>query len=225
MRKGMYTEAQKEEILNKYVDEMEIIKYRTEQILSADNRFGYKEPAVEFKALQLRKIIEQIFLASLVANAEEYKAYHERLGKEWNARLICQDLERINPDFFPKPVTNGTDYHIENKDGGITSQELIKVYDKLGKYLHSKNPYDENKWDYDAISEYIDLYTKRIIYTLNSHNVTLLGGEVFLNVVMKRKDDGRAYVLWAELCDEEEQQRAEQIIRDQIEKDKCKNQN
>lgn len=221
MHKHRYTEAQREEILRKYADEMSIIKLRTEQIFSANRKFDYREPAVEYKALQLRKIIEQILLASLVANAEEYKKYHDRLGTEWNAKYISQDLARINPDFFPKAVHNRPDFQIDDKPGGISSQEILKVYDKLGKYLHSKNPFDNSQLDYDAISDYIEFNTKRIIYTLNCHNVTLLGGEAFLNVVMKSQEhNGQVHAVWFDKCDEEEQQNAEQIIRNQIERNK-----
>ena len=221
MYKHKYTEAQRGEILKKYANEMSIIKLRTEQIFSANNRFDYRELAVEYKALQLRKIIEQILLASLVANAEEYKKYYDRLGTEWNAKYICQDLRRINPEFFPKAVNNRPDFQIDDKPEGISSQEILVVYDKLGKYLHSKNPFESNLWDYDAISDYIEFNLKHIIYTLNCHNVTLIGGDAFLNVVMKSQEHkGQVYAVWFDKCDEEEQQNAEQIINNQIERNK-----
>lgn len=205
MSKHNYTEEQIKEILTKYTDEMSIIKLRTEQIMSATKRFDYREPAVEYMALQLRKIIEQILLASLVVNAEEYKKYHNRLGTEWNAKYICRDIERINPDFFPLAVNNKPD-QIDNKPGGISSQEILIVYDKLGKYLHSKNPFDGNQWDYKSAEEYIISNTERIVYTLNTHNVTLLGGESFLNVVMKSQEhNGQVHAVWFDKCDEEKQ--------------------
>ena len=223
MSRHNYTEEQREEILKKYANEMSIIKLRTEQIFSAISRFDYREPAVEYMALQLRKIIEQILLASLVANAEEYKNYHNRLGTEWNAKYICRDIERINPDFFPKAVNNRPDFQIDDKPGGISSQEILIVYDKLGKYLHSKNPFDNNQWDYNSTAEYIIFNTKRIIYTLNSHNVTLFGGEAFLNVVMKSQEhNGQVHAVWFDKCGEEEQQNAKEIIKAQIERTKKK---
>ena len=84
-----------------------------------------------------------------------------------------------------------------------------------------KNPFDNNQLDYDAISDYIELNMKRIIYTLNCHNVTLLGGDAFLNVVMKSQEHkGQVHAVWFDKCDEEEQQNAEQIIRNQIERNK-----
>ena len=100
----MYTNKQQEEIIKKYTDEMEIIKLRTNQIFTVLGKIDYLEPTVEYRALQLRKIIEQILLASLIANADEYKQFYNRLGNEWNARLICRDIERINPAFFPRAV-------------------------------------------------------------------------------------------------------------------------
>lgn len=213
--KMAFTEQQKEDIIKKYTDEMEVIKLRTNQVFSAINQFEYLEPAVEFKALQLRKIIEQIMLASLITNAEEYKTQYNRLGKEWNARLIARDLERLNPHFFPQPVNNGSDYTIENKPSVLSCEQIIDAYEKMGKYLHSQNPFDNNARDYQAISDFIDEYTKKIIYTLNCHNVTLLGGDVFLNVVMKTKENGHVAVAWFEKCNEEDQKHADQIIKEQ----------
>ena len=213
----MYSEAQKVEIIKKYTSEMEVIKLRTTQIFTALSKFEYLEPAVEYKALQLRKIIEQIILASLITNADEYKAQYNRLEKEWNAKNIIRDLERLNPDFFPRPVMNRTDYIIEDKQPVISSQQMVDAYKKMGKYLHSKNPFDTARWDYREVSDFIDDFTRRIIYTLNNHNVTLLGGDVFLNVVMEAEDkNGHVSVLWAEKCSVEEQKRADQLIKDQI---------
>ena len=200
----MYSEKERKEIIQKYADEMEIIKYRTHEIFTAKKRFDYLEPAIEYKALQLRKIIEQIILASLIANADEYKKYYNRLGSEWNARLICRDLERVNPDFFPKAVKNMPDV-IDNKPDGISCQEILTIYDKLGKHLHSKNPFDTQPRDLEALSNFIDDSMNRIIYTLNTHNVTLIGNEAFLNVVMKSTKDGHVGISWFIKCSEDEQ--------------------
>lgn len=80
---------------------MGIIKLRVEEIKNAPNIIKHWQPLVEYKALHLRKIIEQILLASLIANSEVYQQYYNRLESEWNARYICRDLESIHPKFFP----------------------------------------------------------------------------------------------------------------------------
>lgn len=213
----MYTEKRQHDIAKKYADEMSIIKQRIEQIFSAREKIGYLEPAVEFKALQLRKVIEQILLASLIANSDEYQKFYSRLGSEWKATYIGRDLKRVNPDFFPKPVNNREDFVIEDVSDGLSSDEILTVYDQLGKYLHSKNPFNSQEWDYESLSNKIDYYTKRIIQTLNCHIITLYGGDVLLNVVMKSKDHGgKVWVGWAEKCSEEEQRSKERIISEQI---------
>ena len=70
----MKTEAPKRQfILDKYSYEMGVIKLRMEQIRAAENDFLFLIPMVEFSALQFKKIIEQIILASLITNSEIYK--------------------------------------------------------------------------------------------------------------------------------------------------------
>lgn len=70
----MKTEAPKRQfILDKYSYEMEVIKLRMEQIRAAENDIFFLIPMVEFSALQFKKIIEQIILASLITNSETYK--------------------------------------------------------------------------------------------------------------------------------------------------------
>ena len=66
-------EEKKKILLNRYTSEMEIIKLRIEEIKTAKQKIRYLQPIVEYKALQFRKIIEQILLSSLIANAEIYQ--------------------------------------------------------------------------------------------------------------------------------------------------------
>lgn len=202
----MFSEKEQQEILKKYTDEMEIIKLRTNQIFTAQKRIEYLEPLVEFKALQLRKVIEQILLASLIANSSIYKQYYNRLGSEWNARLICRDIERINPDFFPKAAINQPDeMKIDDAKESMSSEELIAIYEKMGKLLHSHNPFSD-PIDYNSLSSYIDESCKNIIGLLNIHTVKRIGGDAFLFVVMNASNhNGHVAINWFQKCDEEEQ--------------------
>lgn len=204
----MFTEKQQKDIIQKYTDEMEIIKLRIDQIITITGKIPYLEPTVEYKALQLRKVIEQILLASLVANADEYQRLYNKLGKEWNARLICRDIERINPDFFPRAAINKPEeMKIDDDPNSMTSDELLSIYEKMGKLLHSKNPF-ASPIDYSAESAFIDDSCTKIIRFLSVHTIHLIGGDAFLFVVMKATNhEGRVAINWFEKCDEEETRR------------------
>lgn len=65
---------------------------------------SYKATNIEFMCLQIRKILELISMGSLVLNKEEFEAIGQKYAQYWNARLILQDIERLNPDFYPIPV-------------------------------------------------------------------------------------------------------------------------
>lgn len=130
-------EEKQKVLINRYASEMGIIKLRVEEIKKAPNIIKHWQPMVEYKALHLRKIIEQILLSSLIANAEVYQQYYNRLGREWNARLICRDLERIHPKFFPvAAIDDHENQHIsDNPKDNLTSEEVIEMYEKWGDFF------------------------------------------------------------------------------------------
>ncbi len=194
----MYTEVKRKEILELYCREMEIIKFRTEQIFAATSRFEYIQPAVEFKALQLRKIIEQILLASLITNADEYKRCYDRLEKDWNVKCISKDLERLNKDFFPvQAIDDHQNHKVEDAPESLGCKALVSTYDKLGKYLHARNPFSQ-ELDYNSLSRQIDDMCRQIIKLLNTHTIKPYGVDAFIYVVMKSDTDGHVYALWAD---------------------------
>ena len=78
-----------ERTLSLYCDQMEEIKKRTEVVTCFINRIcdaKYDVPTAECIALQLRKILELIALASLVANKEEYARQHANFASHWQAK-------------------------------------------------------------------------------------------------------------------------------------------
>lgn len=205
----MYSDEKQKEICLLYSGEMEIIKLRIESIFSAEGKIGYLEPTVEFQALQLRKVIEQIVLSSLIANADVYKDYYNRLETEWNARYICRDLKRIHSDYFPvsaesikKPNTIDEISNCEDKS--ITADELIDVYEKLGKLLHAHNPFSP-KIDYKNEQNKIYDICRKIVKFLSVHTTRLYGEKAFLYVVMQATNhNGRVGINWFEQIEEPE---------------------
>lgn len=173
--------------LEQYVWCMQSIKHRIDFLgrLLLGNNDGVSTthllPDVEVGAVQLRKCLELIAMASITANESEYKAAHDTFKKQWNASLIVKDIERINPDFYPKPILHKDtlDGHkIDlNPDGDfLTKKQFIKLYEWCGARLHALNPYREDR---DEGAKYInDLHDieqarQRIIRLLSQHRVVL----------------------------------------------------
>ena len=194
----MYSDRKKKDIILKYTKEMEIIKLRIDLIFSLKNNLGYIQPTVEFLALQLRKIIEQIVLSSLITNSEKYREYYNKLGSVWRIDYICKDIEEINEDFFPTPVVDDHEAHeLKDRDGCINKEKLLEAHTKMGKLLHAENPFG-TEIDYEEMREYIFEICRRIIELLNSHITKLYGGNSFLYVIMREESNGKVAIDWFE---------------------------
>lgn len=194
----MYSVAQQKKIVSLYAKEMEIIKLRVQSIMSASSNIGYLTPAVEFQALQLRKIIEQIVLSSLIVNSDIYLNYYNRLGRDWNIRFICRDIRQINPEYLPIAANNMPEMEtIENApERTISEDDLLGIHEKMGRLLHSPNPF-ASEIDYRAESKYIKVSISRIINFLSVHTIKLYGENDFLFVIMEaRNKDGHVGINW-----------------------------
>lgn len=112
----------------------------------------------EVVALQFRKVIELIALASIAANQTEYARVREEFHRDWNARLIFRDLERINARFYPTPIAglSGPKYEggpsvIEEHDSGfLTREDAISLYERCAGVLHAENPF-AGRVNYDEV--------------------------------------------------------------------------
>lgn len=176
--------------LEMYLQNMTEIKKRHEVILAILNHratTSVKITDIETIALQIRKILELVALGSLVLNKEKYSEMHKNFSSQWNAKYILNDIERINPSFYPKPIDEvPIKYQSriinnlqEKKDGFLTKDEFIELYDRLGGLLHTNNPFVEK----DNVSEFekniIDILNK-IKNLLNSHIIKIYDDEFYL---------------------------------------------
>lgn len=176
--------------LEMYLNNMTEIKKRHEVILAILNHratTSIKITDIETIALQIRKILELIALGSLVLNKEKYSEMHKNFTSQWNAKYILKDIERINPSFYPKPVDEvPVEYQSriindlqEKKDGFLTKDEFIELYDKLGGLLHTNNPFVKK----DNVGEFeknIVGVLNKIKNLLNSHLIKIYEGEFYL---------------------------------------------
>lgn len=194
----MYTEKQRNTIIQKYTNEMSIIKLRGNIILNPVSVFGYLEPEVEARALQLRKIVEQIILCSLITNSEKYLEYYHKLGKVWNVNYICNDIKILNPRYLPVAAKDNHSEHIISDDIECTlsETELLSMHEKMGGMLHAKNPFS-SEIDYNSLLEYIKSSYLKIAKYLNAHTIKLYGGNDFLFVVMQAENhNGQVAANW-----------------------------
>lgn len=185
--------------LDLYTNCMEEIKKRTEVITEHLNGVyseKYLITETEFLCVQLRKVLENIALASLVANKEKYSAIRKKFASDWNAKRILDDLEQVNPSFYPKPTEqirkpDGTFALVDITKGFLTKSEFIHLYDKCGELLHAQNPF-ANKKDFKMFYSQAGNWLKKIITLLNHHVITL-SDETMIVALMKSDEDGKPH--------------------------------
>ncbi len=190
---------------------MDLVKYLTlmneinmriiaiNEILSGKKTTSYIMTNIEFMCLQIRKMLELISMGSLVANKEEFESIGKKYNEYWNARLILQDIERLNPDFYPKPIVelpsaekNVTSILEDKKTGFLTREEFPKVYEKCGKFLHSYNPFGSQP-EAAYYEKNIPIWLDKIIGLLSCHLIRLKGATNFFLIHMKEDRDDYAH--------------------------------
>lgn len=130
--------------------------------------------------LNLRKILEIIAYASIAPNKKSYSKFRndsERpvdFRKDYHGGYILKHLSKINEDFYPKPLLEPKllaprRWHFDSlADGYLTKNEYIKLYDRLGKYLHADNPWGNDK-GYMQLAKELPSYFAKIRNLLRLH--------------------------------------------------------
>ena len=155
---------------------------------------------VETIALHIRTVIEFIALASLAANKSLFEQESDKFKEFWKADLIFRDIEKGNPDFYPKPIEpiNITDIDDVGrnirliKDGYMTRDMCLEVYQKCCDFLHAQNPFaeDQSRRDYEDFMRQVPDWIKRIANLLNFHVFRLAGSNDFHVVHMHDEATG-----------------------------------
>lgn len=111
----------------------------------------------EAAVLQIRKALECVAYAAIAPNKKEYVEFRAKADKQpdytkdFHAGKILKLLSKINPDFFPKPVSAPINigpgkWHFDRReDGSFTKTQFESFYDRLGKFLHADNPWGHDK--------------------------------------------------------------------------------
>lgn len=140
-----------------------------------------------YATLQLRLSIEEIACASLVANRSSF----EDGQRAFNLRKfdhVQKALKAINPDYWPKgiieedPLGKGIPTVWADNPDALSGSEWMQMWGKLSEILHMRNPWDAPR-DVSADSTFVKAVHSKLVGTLSSHVVRLIGGE---HLVMAR---------------------------------------
>jgi len=133
-----------------YANLMEEVKVRIHCIDRAVNgQTGFPGPIVrEFCYGQLRLLCELIALSCLVAHGDIPATYSKRLGKEWSAETIFEQLEQLRSHFYPipfRPQNRSPWGTAQRHDASIIDpmplpkEALLELYGKCHPQLHRGN--------------------------------------------------------------------------------------
>ena len=191
-----------------YADCMEEIKRRTEVIqgfLRHEFHAKYVMTTAESIGLQLRKTLELIALASLVANRTEYEKYRANFHRDWNGKRILETLSKANPNFYPQPskqVVNPETGKVESlkavTTGYLSESDYVELYDICGAILHAYNPFSPMP-NVQQFLDSVPAWLRKIMNLLNHHTVQLIDPDKQLWVLMHAQSDGKVHVYEFEL--------------------------
>lgn len=161
----------------------------------------------EFGFLQLRMLCELVALGCLVAHGDIKAAQTRKLQKEYAADRILAQLEKLHPDFYPRPVRlaeAGPPSRFDYLDKAyLTKSDLLRLYAKCGQELHRGSLHrlrtTNDEIDWKAYANELADWTYKVMDLLKLHSIFLLDGELAILCQMAGSKDGLARVLVAEI--------------------------
>jgi hypothetical protein len=72
---------------------------------------------------------------------------HQNFAQHWSAKRLLNDLEKVNPRFYPEPLSDpqerpdGVKHFDRPPDGFVTRDEFVRLYDACAEVLHIRNPF------------------------------------------------------------------------------------
>jgi len=189
-----------------YANCMEEVKRRT-GIVSAIASGQLQVPGsddypIELACVQLRKSLELIAFASVTTNSEKYSAAYADFAQHWNAKRLLKNLAKLHPAFYPVPVKDlgmkDGSRHVEPiKDGYLTQEDFILLYDRSSEVMHARNPFRTDSAIIDFKHSFGD-WVKRIQTLLNIHYVQPVDSKSIWLVIMTDPSDGNPHVFIAD---------------------------
>ncbi len=154
------------------------LRYSERQVHEFNNTQEYL--FLENAILHTRKALECIAYASIAPNKKAYSKFRSEaikpadFRKDYHGAKILKQLGMVNKEFYPLPLmvpklVGVRQWHYDRlKDGYLTKSQYIIIYDRLGKFLHSDNPWDNDK-GYINLAKDMPESIKRIMALLQVH--------------------------------------------------------
>jgi hypothetical protein len=173
--------------LNDYSKLMGEAKYR---LLAMDTALGGKtglpDGAIrEYCFLQLRMLCELIALGCLTAHGDLATG---KLKEAYEADKIIRRLQRLHSEFYPHAAILDLDqYQVRPKLGGLTKEELVKLYWRCGGVLHRGSFKAPLRKYSDADIEEIGMWKQKIETLLSCHMIEMADKKTW--VVFRLRDE------------------------------------
>jgi hypothetical protein len=181
---------------------MDQIMHRVKLLVQIlDNRITLGEEVFNYEvvALNFRKILECMAYASLSGHHKIYTKAHFKAERHHRAKDILNEVEKLNPQFYPAPKTitpgSGTKdepHHLTDRDADYLSRdEFITLFDKCSEVIHVQNVL-KGPQHVDFINP-PKVWLKKITNLLDHHCITISGSDQIWFVIMMG-EDGKAHV-------------------------------
>jgi hypothetical protein len=188
-----------------YCSCMEELKQRlgtARAVARGDVNLGSERLNYELVSLMFRKALELTAFSSLAAHKEKYAEVHKNFREHWNAKRLLECIEKVHPEFYPRPVrlvsapVGGSKLLEPISDGFLTREEFAELYDLTSDVLHTWNPFTERPRAINfkmTVQEWLE----RFYRLLDLHWIQPAGSPDVWLVQMKGAD-GKVHVLGAE---------------------------
>ncbi|MCU1467547.1 MAG: hypothetical protein JWM72_3475 [Actinomycetia bacterium] len=153
----------------------------------------YDFALVDAAAVQLRKVVELVVLASLVTNRMALEGVVKALDTKdaGNARKLAQ---KANPDYWPVPsvqkqVGPGNFENEPITEGYLTEEAWGPTYGRLSTLVHATNPYLPPP-EPVATARELSAVVGELVTLLNHHTIVLVDKDYILMCLMQGEDNG-----------------------------------
>ena len=197
--------AMLEDLASTYCSCMENVKSRLDVVRSVFEGLlstGQELFDYEVVSVQLRKSLELIAFASMTANKELYAKEHANFSRHWRVKTMLDSLRKIHPGFYPQPIKldhvkdNGAKHFEHVKNGYLTQEDFVTLYDLCSECIHTWNPFTEKERHID-FKHSVAKWVSRIECLLKLHLIQFVDREEIWIVEMANTKDGRVHAFKA----------------------------
>jgi hypothetical protein len=185
-----------------YADLMDEARIRIHAIRDIINARDSWTPRLlqEFVYLQLRTLCETIALGCLVAHGD---VKSRSTLKKWDIPAIMQEMEKLNPDFYPRAVrirfVPGGVHLDEHNVPTLSKTELIKLWERSGSFVHRGSAKDLLATQGKPIVVNLDPvieWGQKILNLLEQHFISSADKKSHLLVALSHVESGGRSSVW-----------------------------